>query len=98
MKLKIHHQNNNLKVVIAFATFLGSGITLYKIKKKEQILKFFNRDKDPTHDPEKRWITTWNHYLNRIKLFFRWLYNYRSKDLHDNEITHRLKMCFDKIK
>jgi integrase/recombinase XerD len=26
-------------------------------------------------DPEKRWITSWNHYLTRIKLFYRWLYN-----------------------
>ena len=23
--------------------------------------------------PDKKWITTWNHYLNRIRLFFRWL-------------------------
>lgn len=26
-------------------------------------------------DPEKRWITTWNDNLRRIKLFLRWLYN-----------------------
>ncbi|HXX95626.1 MAG TPA: hypothetical protein VEL11_00725 [Candidatus Bathyarchaeia archaeon] len=26
-------------------------------------------------DPEGKWITTWNDYLNRIKLFFRWLRN-----------------------
>jgi integrase/recombinase XerD len=84
----VHHQNNNLKVIIAFANFLGPGIKFYEIKKKEQILAFLNtKIKDPNHDPEKRWITTWNHYLNRIRLFFRWLYNYRSKDLHDNEIT-----------
>jgi hypothetical protein len=30
----VHHQNNNLKVVIAFATFLGPVITFYEIKKK----------------------------------------------------------------
>jgi integrase/recombinase XerD len=52
-------------------------------------LAFLNtKIKDLNHDPEKRWITTWNHYLYRIRLFFRWLYNYRSKELHDdNEIT-----------
>jgi integrase/recombinase XerD len=30
-------------------------------------------------DPDKKWITTWNHNLHRIKHFFRWLYNYRNK-------------------
>jgi hypothetical protein len=23
-------------------------------------------------DPDKKWITTWNHYLNGVRLFFRW--------------------------
>ena len=31
-------------------------------------------------DPEKKWITTWNHYLHRIKLFFRWLHNCTSEE------------------
>jgi integrase/recombinase XerD len=26
-------------------------------------------------DPEEKWITSWNDYLNRIKLFFRGLTN-----------------------
>ena len=79
----VHHQNNNLKVVIAFANFLGPSITFYEIKKKQQILAFLNtKIKDLNHDPEKRWITTWNHYLYRIRLFFRWLYNYRSKEYY----------------
>ena len=26
-------------------------------------------------DPDKKWITTWNDYLGRIKYFFRWLHN-----------------------
>ena len=83
----IHHKNNNLKVVIAFANFLGSNITFHEIKKKEQILEFLNtKIKDPELDPERRWITTWNHYLNRIRLFFRWLYNHRGKEV-DDEIS-----------
>jgi integrase/recombinase XerD len=83
----VHHKNNNLKVVIAFASFLGPNISFYEIKKKEQVLAFLNtKVKDPDQDPEKRWITTWNHYLNRVRLFFRWLYNYyRSKRSDDNE-------------
>jgi integrase len=28
-------------------------------------------------DPEKKWITTWNDYLWRIKYFFRWFHNHK---------------------
>ena len=70
----LHHKNNNLKVIIAFANFLGSDVTFHEVKKKEQFLAFLNtKVKDSDSDPEKRWITTWNHYLNRIRFFFRWL-------------------------
>ena len=65
-----NHQINNLKVIIDFAKFLGSK-EFYSISKKEQILSFLNmKIKDGQQDPDKKWITTWNHYLNRIKLFF----------------------------
>ena len=37
-----HHQNNNLKVVIAFGNFIGKDISFYGINKKEQILEFLN--------------------------------------------------------
>ncbi|MGI8834337.1 MAG: hypothetical protein ACR2IS_17095, partial [Nitrososphaeraceae archaeon] len=43
--------------------------------------------KDPGQDPERGWITTWNHYLNRIKLFFRWLYNCKGKGVDGKEIS-----------
>ena len=33
-----NHQNNSLKVVIAFARFLESDLTFYDIKRKEQIM------------------------------------------------------------
>ena len=70
-----NHQISNLKVIIDFARFIGSE-GLYSINKKEQIISFLNtKIKDGQQDPDKKWITTWNHYLNRIKLFFRWLYN-----------------------
>jgi hypothetical protein len=65
----IHHKNNNLKVIIAFANFLGSDVTFHEVKKKEQVLAFLNtKVKDSNSDPEKRWVTTCNHYLNRIRL------------------------------
>lgn len=76
------HQNNNLNVIIEFATFLGSNITFYDINKKDQILSFLDtKIKDSSIDPEKRWITSWNHYLTRIKLFYRWLYNNDKKEI-----------------
>lgn len=34
-----------------------------------------SKKKEADKDPEKKWITTWNYYLNRLKLFFRWLFN-----------------------
>jgi integrase/recombinase XerD len=71
-----------LKAVIAFAKFLGDSTTFYDIKKKEQITAFLDT-KINKEDNEKRWITTWNNYLHRLKLFFRWLYNMRGKNLED---------------
>ena len=37
-----HHQNNNLKVVLAFGNFIDKDISFYDINKKEQILEFLN--------------------------------------------------------
>ena len=48
------HQNNNLTVIIEFATFLGSNTTFNDINKKEQILSFLDiKIKDSAKDPEK---------------------------------------------
>ena len=78
-----HHQNNNLKVVISFGNFIDKDKSFYDINKKEQILEFLNtKVKHYDIDPDKRWITTWNNYLNRLRLFYRWLYN------HSNDIDH----------
>ena len=74
------HQNNNLKVMIAYAKFLGTDVSFYNIHKKEQIIAFLDtKIKNTEVDPDKKWITTWNHNLHRIKHFFRWLYNYGDK-------------------
>jgi integrase/recombinase XerD len=37
-----HHQNNNLKVVIAFGSFIGKDTSFLDIIKKEQNLDFLN--------------------------------------------------------
>jgi integrase/recombinase XerD len=80
------HQNNNLKVVIAYANFLGPDTTFFHVQQKSQITAFLDKKiKPPEEDPEKKWITTYNHYLQRIKLFFRWLYNQRGKDVINEE-------------
>jgi len=49
------YQNGNLKIMIYFAKFLGSQISLREIRKKEQIIAFLNtRTKDTENDPDKR--------------------------------------------
>jgi hypothetical protein len=74
------HQNNSLKMVIAFANFLGPDIMFYDITKKEQITAFLDtKIKSLEEDPDRKWITTWNYYLIHIKLFFRWLHNHNGK-------------------
>ena len=80
-----HHQNNNLKVVIAFSNFIGKDNSFHDINKKDQVLEFLNtKVKSYDEDPDKRWITTWNDYLNRLRLFYRWLCNHNKDTDHDN--------------
>lgn len=70
------HQNNQIKVVIYFGTFLGST-SFKEIHNKDEILRFLDtKRKSDEVDPERRWITTWNDYLHKIKRFFRWLHCY----------------------
>jgi predicted kinase len=44
---------------------------------KESRRKAKEKLENDEEDTEKKWITTWNSYLVRIKYFFRWLYNPR---------------------
>ena len=75
------HQNNSLKMVIAYAIYLGPTITFYDIERPEQIIPLLDtKIKSADVDPDKKWITTWNYYLVHIKLFLRWLYNSGRKD------------------
>lgn len=73
-----NYQNQNLKQLIGFARYLGKQKIFYDIRFKEEIVSFLNtKTKDTTIDPDKKWITTWNDYLWRIKYFFRWFQNYK---------------------
>ncbi|HEX5187682.1 MAG TPA: hypothetical protein VFV86_12410 [Nitrososphaeraceae archaeon] len=74
------YQNGLLKVLIRYAEYLGENTPFYQVQEKEQILDFLDsKRKIDKEDPDKKWITTWNDYLWRLKYFFRWLYNARDK-------------------
>ena len=74
--LSVHHINNSLKAAISFASYLGSELTFHDILSKEQVISFLETKRKSTDcDPEMKWITTWNHYLNRLRFFFRWFHN-----------------------
>ena len=74
------HQNNCLKTNMAFAILLGPNVTFYGIHRRQQITQFLDtKIKSADIDPDKRWITTWNDYLNDIKCFLRWLFNEKTK-------------------
>ena len=76
-----NYQNGNLKIMIYLARFLGNNIDFYQIQQREQILHFLDtRIKTTQNDPDKRWIRTWNDYLQRIKYFFRWLCNQKKRE------------------
>jgi len=82
--LSDNHKLNNLRVIIPFSNFLGSR-SFFDIKTKNEILEFLDtKVKSKNEDPDAKWITTWNHYLNRIKQFYRWLYN-RENDAEQAE-------------
>jgi integrase/recombinase XerD len=84
-----NHQINNLKSIIIFAKYIDIDIRFYDITDKDQIISFLNtKRKLLTEDPDKKWIATWNNYLNRIRLFYRWLYN-KDKKI-DNEYWEHL--------
>jgi hypothetical protein len=80
------HTNNSLKTNMAFAKFLGPNITFYDIQRKEQIAAFLDtKIKSVEEDPDRKWITTWNDYLNDIKYFFRWLHNNKKKTENEHK-------------
>jgi hypothetical protein len=56
------YKKNNLKALILFSYELAPNVTFYDIQK---ILEFLNkRIKPKTVDPNEKWVTTWNDYLD----------------------------------
>jgi integrase/recombinase XerD len=61
---------------------------LDQVRCRIQITSFLDsKIKGVEQDPDKRWITTWNDYLGRIKYFYRWMYNYDDKRFEDNQFS-----------
>jgi hypothetical protein len=60
-----NHHNNCQKAVIALANFFGANTTFYNIRSKERITAFPDtKIKSREEDPDRKCITTWNHYLD----------------------------------
>lgn len=73
---------NNIKAIINFAQWLQArypGTTLFNVNSRDIIRKFLDSKRNET-DPDQKWITTWNDYSDRIKVFYRWIHNVRLKD------------------
>ena len=97
--LSKNHKINNLKVVMSYVDYLGPEVSFHNINQKEQILSFLDtKKKAAEEDPEKKWITTWNYYLNRLKLFIRWLYNRDKTVSGELEMTDWITPEFMQIK
>jgi len=83
-----NYQNQMLKELISYAEFLNST-SFYDVHRKEQITLFLDtKAKSIETDPDKKWITTYNDYLWRIKYLFRWLHNYKIvKEKEEEQLT-----------
>ena len=93
------HIVNNLKVILNFENFFHPSKNLKEIDRQNIDAFLDSKIKSLEIDPEKRWITTWNHYLNHLKFFYRWVYNaYNEKNLSDKGFSDWVTPDFLKIK
>ena len=82
------HQNNSLKMVIAFAFLIEKDVTFYDIQQQRPNYFIFAYKNKKTKNKilTKKWITTWNYNLVHLKRFFRWLYNHHtSKSIYEQK-------------
>lgn len=73
-RLSQGYKKNTMKSLILFCRYIADK-PLHKVSKND--VKAFLRSKERSSevDMEQRWVTTYNDYLSRLKMFFRWLYN-----------------------
>jgi hypothetical protein len=70
-----NYRRGNLIVIVLYAKFLDTK-DLTDVNRKDDVIGFLDtKRKDVNIDPDKRWLRTWNDYLQRIKYFMRWLHN-----------------------
>jgi integrase/recombinase XerD len=80
-----NYQKGNLKAMIHYAEHIGAATSFFDVDYR-QVLRFLDTKIKPEQiDPDKKWITTWNDYLWRLKLFFRWLHNKKVKEIDGEE-------------
>ncbi len=93
------HIVNNLKVMLNFENFFKPSKNLKQVKRQDIDSFLDSKIKSTDIDPEKKWITTWNHYLNHLKFFYRWLFNaYNEKNLNCKSLSDWVTPEFMKIK
>lgn len=94
-----NYQNGLLKVLIRYAEHVGEANTFYQIQDKQKMLSFLDsKRKTEKDDPDKKWITTWNDYLWRLKYFYRWLYNARKEGINAKSYDSWITPDFINIK
>jgi hypothetical protein len=77
-----NYQKGTLKAMIHFSEHIGATTSFYDVDNK-QVVRFLDTKTKPEQiDPDKKWVTTWNDYLWRLKLFFRWLHNKKIKEIN----------------
>ena len=76
---------NYFKVLVLFSDHIGSK-ELKDVTKDEVVTFLDKRKKSIEADPDKKWVVTWNHYLNRLIGFYRWMHNHpKNIDMEDWE-------------
>jgi integrase/recombinase XerD len=81
-----NYQKGNLKAMVHFAEYIGAATSFYDVNYKQIITFLDSKIKSEQIDSDKRWIITWNDYLWRLKLFFRWLHNKKIKEINQEEV------------
>lgn len=74
------HIKNEVYANLLFANHLQNR-SFFDVSKQSDIASFLDTKRKPKEiDPDERWKTTYNDYLDAIKFFYRWLYNQRGRD------------------
>jgi uncharacterized protein YqeY len=71
--------------MVHFVEHIGATTSLHDVDHK-QVIRFLDRKiKTEQIDSDKKSITTWNDYLWRLKLCFRWLHNKKIREINGQE-------------